>query len=156
MTTNSNKTRVYEYLLTNLCEDIHKNPVVNLFGKLRAFILSEENRSSIITNTALAMNFIPLDEITEENADKLYDRFVTLSEFVKENNLRFPLEEVMIEELVLQEDDGAGVGSNGPGSITAPASPIATNNTSGVAKLDYPIGKAPKRKKEDAIDSPTS
>lgn len=149
-------SQIFTNLTSNLTEDTAQS---KLCSRIKSFILSESQSGSVMSNMAFAINFVSgAGDIREESITPLFERYVKLTEFVKEHSLRFPLEESLIEEVIkLQEDDGAGVSGSGAGSVAAPLGPVATNNTSGVAKLDYPIGEKPvKRKKEDAIDSPTS
>lgn len=148
---------IFNHLTTSLNVDL--TPEKELCHKIKSHIL-ESKSDSLVSDMAFAINFVSgSGTILNENISPLFEKYVKLANFVKENSLRFPLEETLIEEMIkLQEDDGAGVGSSGPGSVSAPAGPIATptNNTTGVAKLDYPLGEKPKRKKDNAIDSPTS
>lgn len=160
MNIESKQSILFNYLTeSKLDESEYTTPEQKLCRSIRTYILQEENRPFLIQNIALAMNMVSNSLVEESNAQKLYEKFIRLTSFVAENSLRFPLEETIIEEAIaLQEDDGAGAGSSstGPGSMVAPASPVATNNTSGVAKLDYPLGESPKRKKSDASDSTNS
>lgn len=122
-------------------ESEYTTPEQKLCRSIRAYILQEENRPFLFQNIALAMNMISNTLVEESNSEKLYQKFLRLTSFVAENGLRFPLEETIIEDAIsLQEDDG--------GAPAAPAGDAPTNNTSGVAKLDYPLGESPKRKKE--------
>lgn len=154
MIKNENIIKIFTGLTVGLSES---TPESNLYAQIKSHILSESD-SSFLSKLAFAMNYLNnIEQINESTIGATFQNYVKLAEFVKENSLRFPLEETLIEELIkLQEDDGAGVGSSGPGSVSAPAGPIATNNTSGVAKLDYPLGEKPKRKKEDASDISSS
>lgn len=141
--------RIFTRLTTSLNEE--SIPESLLCSKIKTHIL-ESKSDSLVADMAFAINFVSgSNSILSGNVNSLFEKYVKLSSFIKENTLRFPLEEALIEEIIkLQEDDGGG-------ASPAPTGPVATNNTSGVAKLDYPIGEKPiKRKKDDASDSPIS
>jgi hypothetical protein len=123
-------------LIVESCDDM---PYGQMISAIKHHII-ESKDVPIIRNTANALNF--LSSISEDVSFKTLDKHISsykkLNEFILENNLRFPLEEMVVEEFVksLTEDEGTV------------AEPAPTNTTSGVAKVELPIDQKPIKRKQ--------
>lgn len=132
--------------------DLEKNaytPLHQLAFGLKKFILKQPGGYKLLQLSAHALNTLHTkknSKLEPKDVQTLTENFGKIHQFIVENALSFPFEEILIEEFLEEDDGGAAVASG-----TEPAAE-PTNKTENVDGVTLPIGQTIKRKTKNVVD----
>lgn len=128
---------------SNAAEEAALSPFHILAFNIKKFISKQPNGANLLRNGSFALNTLHHNQfrsLDRKQVNSLMEQFERNCNFISENNLRFPIEESIIESFVMKEDEGGGDAGGAP-----------TNNAGSLEQLDYPIGQRVSRTKKASL-----
>lgn len=128
---------------SNAAEEAAMTPFHILAFNLKKFIAKQPNGVNLLRNGSFALNTLHHSQfrsLDRKAINSILEQFEKNCNFICENNLRFPIEESIIESFVMQEDESGGDAGGTP-----------TNNAGSLEQLDYPLGQPVSKTKKASL-----
>lgn len=127
---------------SNAAEEAALTPFHALAFSIKKFISKQPNGANLLRNGSFALNTLHHNQfrsIDRKQVNSILEQFERNCNFISENNLRFPLEESIIEAYVMKEDGEGGDAG------------VPSNNAGSLEQLDYPVGQPVSRTKKASL-----